>query len=143
MISRLNCICGGASFESDRQGNFILRERGATGAHRFGCPLSDGAGDQERCQTCKCRGHDSSMPTNKAGEITTGKGCEHPTRLRAREDSRKRLSTGQLVLLDGVDVLGAGVLGAGVLLDVDVDVLLDEDELEPPVFDFLSRESLR
>lgn len=45
--------------------------------------------------------------------------------------------------LDGVDVLGAGVLGAGVLLDVDVDVLLDEEEPEPPVFDFLSRESLR
>jgi hypothetical protein len=47
------------------------------------------------------------------------------------------------VELDGVDVLGAGVLGAGVLLDADVDVLLDEEELEPPVFDFLSRESLR
>jgi hypothetical protein len=83
------------------------------------------------------------MPTDHAGEITTSKGCEHSRRLRARRDSRKRLSTGQLVELDGVDVLGAGVLGAGVLLDVDVDVLLDEEEPEPPVFDFLSRESLR
>lgn len=60
-----------------------------------------------------------------------------------RWDSRKRLSTGQLVVLDGVDVLGAGVLGAGVLLDVAADVLLDDEELELPVFDFLSRESLR
>jgi hypothetical protein len=47
------------------------------------------------------------------------------------------------VELDGVDVLGAGVLGAGVLLDVAADVLLDDEELELPVFDFLSRESLR
>jgi hypothetical protein len=83
------------------------------------------------------------MATNHAGEVTAGKGCEHSRRLRGRRDSRKRLSTGQLVELDGVDVLGAGVLGAGVLLDVDVDVLLDEEEPEPPVFDFLSRESLR
>jgi hypothetical protein len=83
------------------------------------------------------------MPTNQAGEITTGKGCEHSWRLEAQRDNRKRLSTGQLVELDGVEVLGAGVLGAGVLLDVDVDVLLDEEELEPPVFGFLSRESLR
>lgn len=47
------------------------------------------------------------------------------------------------MVLDGVDVLGAGVLGAGVLLDVAADVLLDDEELELPVFDFLSRESLR
>lgn len=143
MISGLNCLCGGASLESDRQGHFILQERGATGAHRFGCPWRDGAGDQERCQACKYRGDDASMPTNKAGEFTTSKGCEHSRRLRAREDSRKRLSTGQLVVLDGVEVLGAGVLGVGVLLDVVADVLLDDEELELPVFDFLSRESLR
>jgi hypothetical protein len=47
------------------------------------------------------------------------------------------------VVLDGVDVLGAGELGAGVLLGVDAGVLLDDEELAPPVFDFLSRESLR
>ena len=83
------------------------------------------------------------MATNHAGEVTAGKGCEHPTRLWAHRDSRKRLSTGQLVVLDGVDVLGAGELGAGVLLGVDAGVLLDDEELAPPVFDFLSRESLR
>jgi hypothetical protein len=105
--------------------------------------VRDGIGDEECCQACKNRGQDASMPTDHAGEITTSKGCEHSRRLRGRRDSRKRLSTGQLVELDGVDVLGAGVLGAGVLLDVDVDVLLDEEEPEPPVFDFLSRESLR
>jgi hypothetical protein len=144
VIAGLNGICGGASLESDRQGHFILRERGATGAHRFGCPLRDGAGDEERCHSCKHRGHDASMPTDYTGEITTGKGCEHSRRLKAHRGSRKWLSTGQLVELDGVEVLGAGVLGAGALLDVDVDVLLDvDDELEPPVFDFLSRESLR
>jgi hypothetical protein len=39
--------------------------------------------------------------------------------------------------------VGAGVLGVEVLLEVE-GVLLDvDDELEPPVFDFLSRESLR
>jgi hypothetical protein len=46
------------------------------------------------------------------------------------------------VVLDGVEVLGAGVLGAGVLLEAD-DVPLPADELELPVFVFLSRESLR
>jgi hypothetical protein len=46
------------------------------------------------------------------------------------------------VVLDGVEVVGAGVLGAEVLLDEVVPLEL-EDELEPPVFDFLSRESLR
>jgi hypothetical protein len=47
------------------------------------------------------------------------------------------------VVLDGVEVLGAGVLGVDVLLEVE-GALLDVDvELEPPVFDFLSRESLR
>ena len=83
------------------------------------------------------------MATNNAGEITTGKGCEHSRRLGVHQDSRKWLSTGQLVELDGVDVLGVGELGAGVLLGVDAGALLDEEELEPPVFDFLSRESLR
>ena len=83
------------------------------------------------------------MATNHAGEVTAGKGCEHPMRLWAHRDSQKRLSTGQLVVLDGVDVLGAGELGAGVLLGVDAGVLLDDEELAPPVFDFLSRESLR
>lgn len=57
-------------------------------------------------------------------------------------DSRKRLSTAQLLVLDGVEVLGAGVLAAGALVDDDV-VLLGVDELELPVFVFLSRESLR
>jgi hypothetical protein len=52
------------------------------------------------------------------------------------------------VVLDGVEVLGAGVLGAGALLVVDVllvdDVPVEPDvELELPEFDFLSRESLR
>ncbi|MGI9136571.1 MAG: hypothetical protein ACR2JS_05885 [Candidatus Nanopelagicales bacterium] len=45
-------------------------------------------------------------------------------------------------MLDGVEVLGAGALGAGVLLEVD-EVLLLDDELELLVFDFLSRESFR
>ena len=63
-------------------------------------------------------------------------------RLGTKCDSRKWLSTGQLVVLDGVEVVGAGVLGAEVLLDEVVPLEL-EDELEPPVFDFLSRESLR
>lgn len=60
--------------------------------------------------------------------------------------AEKRLSTVQLVLL--------GVLGAGVLedeeldvevevLEVEVELLDDVEGLEPPVFDFLSRESLR
>lgn len=63
-------------------------------------------------------------------------------RLGSFHDSRKRLSTDQLLVLDGVEVLGAGALGAGVLLEVD-EVLLLDDELELLVFDFLSRESFR
>jgi len=47
------------------------------------------------------------------------------------------------VVLDGVDVLGAGVLGVDVLLVVDEVPLEPDVELELPVFDFLSRESLR
>jgi hypothetical protein len=47
------------------------------------------------------------------------------------------------VVVVGVEVLGADVLGVEVLPEVE-GVLLDvADELEPPVFDFLSRESLR
>jgi hypothetical protein len=87
------------------------------------------------------------MTANEAGEITASQCCEHSVRLGTKCDSRKRLSTGQLVVLDGVEVLGAEVLGAGVL---GAGVLLVDDvpvepgvELELPVFDFLSRESLR
>ena len=88
------------------------------------------------------------MTANEAGEITASQCCEHSVRLGTKCDSRKRLSTGQLVVLDGVEVLGAGVLGAGALLVVDVllvdDVPVEPDvELELPEFDFLSRESLR
>jgi len=82
------------------------------------------------------------MTANEAGEITASQCCEHSVRLGTKCDSRKRLSTGQLVVLDGVEVLGAEVLGAGVLLVDDVPVEPGV-ELELPVFDFLSRESLR
>jgi hypothetical protein len=83
------------------------------------------------------------MSTNEAGEITASQRCEHPVRLGTKCDSRKRLSTGQLVVLDGVEVLGAGVLGVEVLPEVEGVLPEADDELEPPVFDFLSRESLR
>ena len=94
-------------------------------------------------ETGKDSGDDAPMSTNEAGEITAGQSCEHSARLNTKGDSRKWLSTGQLVVLDGVEVLGAGVLGVDVLLEVE-GALLDVDvELEPPVLDFLSRESLR
>lgn len=89
------------------------------------------------------------MSTDKSGEISASEGSEHWARLDAPGDSRKRLSTDQLVVLAGVVLLGAGVLGAGALgaeapPDSDDVVLVElDDELEPPVFDFLSRESLR
>jgi hypothetical protein len=83
------------------------------------------------------------MTSDEAGEIAASQGCEHPARLGVERDSRKWLSTGQ-ELLEGVDVLGAGVLGVEVLLDEEVDELVElEEELEEPVFVFLSRESLR
>jgi len=89
------------------------------------------------------------VSTDKADEISASKGSEHWARLEASGDSRKRLSTVQLVVLAGVVLLGAGVLGAGALgvevpPDSDDVVLVElDDELEPPVLDFLSRESFR
>jgi hypothetical protein len=46
-------------------------------------------------------------------------------------------------VLEGVEVLDAGVLGVEALPEAEDALLEVDDELEPPEFDFLSRESLR
>jgi len=133
----------GATFESDRNSDLICGEEDAVVGRWCGAAAREGT-DHDQCrETSEDSGDNPPMTTNEAGEITASQCCEHAARLGTKCDSRKWLSTGQLVVLDGVEVLGAGVLGVEVLPEVE-GVLLDvADELEPPVFDFLSRESLR
>lgn len=142
MVTRAHCLGSSAALECDRYRDLARSEGHATVTDRRGGTSGNGADDNQGCHAGENCRDDSAMPTNKAGEVTASECCEHPVRLGARSDSRKRLSTVQPVVLDGVEVLGAGVLGAGVLLEAD-DVPLPADELELPVFVFLSRESLR
>jgi hypothetical protein len=136
-------ICDGATFEGHWNRDLIGGEEDAVVSRRCIAAAREGTDHDHGRETGKDSGDNAPMSTNEAGKITASQSCEHPARLGTKGHNRKWLSTGQLVVLDGVEVLGAGVLGVEVLLEVE-GVLLDvDDELEPPVFDFLSRESLR
>ena len=143
MVTRVERSGSGAAFEGDRNGDLICGEEDAVGRRWCGVTAREGTDHDQGREPGKGRGDNAPMSTNEAGEITASQRCEHPARLGTKCDSRKWLSTGQLVVVVGVEVLGAGVLGVEVLPEVEGELLDVADELEPPVFDFLSRESLR